>query len=193
MREHPDAKVFLVIDNTRAREALGGLLRTRSLHRNAYGSANAFPAEITHGHDATGAPCCWLPAADRGPIKRLADPLPNNIRAVPVDRTHAHGQPNKGAISDRAGPCAGSARRMGGRPQHPLRCVHMAHAGCHTRLHPSAYAAGQQVCAQRVNCPACGPHPLARLRACLRARHQVAGRPVATRPFCGQKTWSTTR
>ena len=60
MTQHPDAKVFLVDDDSGVRDALGWLLRTRRLLSEGYGSAEAFLEEIGHWRSEPDHPCCLL-------------------------------------------------------------------------------------------------------------------------------------
>jgi two-component system response regulator DctR len=60
MTEYPDARIFLVDDDSGVRDALSWLLRTRRLLSEGYGSAEAFLAEIATWRDPPSVPSCVL-------------------------------------------------------------------------------------------------------------------------------------
>ncbi|MDO9570874.1 MAG: response regulator [Hydrogenophaga sp.] len=60
MTAHPDAKIFLVDDDTGVRDALAWLLRTRRLLSEGFDSAEAFLAEIDSWPREPQVPCCVL-------------------------------------------------------------------------------------------------------------------------------------
>jgi len=60
MTDYPDARIFLVDDDSGVRDALSWLLRTRRLLSEGYASADAFLAEVNSWHDAPASPSCVL-------------------------------------------------------------------------------------------------------------------------------------